>query len=121
MQEQFLSDFPHYEILNWHLNELHEAFGVDIFETPFTKDHKFFEKDNISILILKVEMNDEIKKEVIGSHINLSDFELDNSNISRDKEIAEKYIVFKNTTYYPESVIAKFKDSDLNRALKYFE
>lgn len=121
LQEQFLSDFPHYEILNWHLNELQEAFGVDIFETPFVGDHKSFKKENVSILVLKSEIIDEIKNVIIGRHLDIPNFELKNSNISRDKEIAEKYLAFKNTTSYPKNMLTKFKDSELNRALNYFD
>lgn len=111
LQRVFLDKYPHEYSLNWFDDNIKKNFGIDVFAYPFS-EQGFIEinNKNISLLIIKHDLADNIKESVIAKFLSISDFILESSNKTSDKVYSQMY---KNLTKlkYPDWYVKKMLHS----------
>jgi hypothetical protein len=110
--EIFLSDLPHELPLKWFDDNIKKNFDIDVFETPFPSEgFCTYHHDNVHLLVLKLEINDEVKIAAIKNFLGLKNFELFNANIGNEKDYASTYKEFKKQLILPDHYIDKMSES----------
>ncbi len=106
-------------IFDWYENELKNVFGIDILDYTFNKEegYGYIEKDNIKILLLKLEKlkNNERR---IGEFIGNTNFRLLRQNIAKNKVY---YYVYRNVIrnlQVPLECVERYYCN--NKYMKYF-
>ena len=107
LSKTFLSLEKAWKPSPWFDEVMKEALGVDVYDYPFPQEQGscVIETEDYRILILKLELNDAIKEEVISDFLNLSDFKLIRSNVTQDKAYAETYQAFIQTIRLSEAYV----------------
>ena len=102
LQEMYLKYNNKYSTVNYFDEEFFKFTGIDVYNYPFDKEKGFslIEKDNISLLILKLEKLNDLTP-ILKSFIGNEKFELEKSNETSNKW---HYILYKDfiKNYYPE-------------------
>jgi len=95
--------------LNWFDIELKAATGVDIYSYTFPScGYMIVDEGPYSILVLKTELDDSIKEEVIGLFVGLPNFQIDKRvNVSK----SEKYRAFKKKIELPYRYVSNMYTS----------
>ena len=91
----------------WFDTEFKSKLGVDVYDYPFPQEEGWLviETGKYRILILKLELDDAIKEEVISDFLNLSDLKLVRANVAQDKAYAETYQAFIQAIRLPEAYV----------------
>jgi hypothetical protein len=126
MIELFLRRYMHWRPLTWFDAELKTTLGVDVYQHPFPREQGFYaiEVDNVKLLVLKCELEDEVKARAISDFLQLDQFRLIRSNVSSHRSHARQYDEFKRRIRLPpwlldemyESKFARFFYTDQERA-----
>ena len=111
----FIKEYNHEVPLQWFDLELKKATGINVYNYPFPK-HKGYitiEKNNIELLIVKLEIPDDLKQKVIADFLNLDQFRLVSQNLGKDKTYSNTYQQFKQSIslshdYINEMLSSKF-------------
>lgn len=109
----FINFYPHLEPLDWFDNQFKLYLGIDIYEHPFPKEQGFLriKKDNVDLLILKLETSDGVKEKAIAEFLGLKEFKLVRSNVGEDKNYADTYKEFKQNLKLPLSYVEEMCSS----------
>lgn len=109
----FLTYFSHSMPLNWFDNHLRNHIGIDIYEYTFPKDRGFLsiQKDNVDLLVLKVELPDSIKEKIIAEFLGLKEFKIINTNVGEDKNYRDMYKEFRQNLKLPISYVEEMCSS----------
>ena len=93
-------------LFEWFVLEMEEAFGIDVYQYDFDKNrgYQIIEKDNIQLLLIKVEKLDDCE-EAIGQFIGVNNFKLVKANIGENKPYKFVYNELKRTIKIPEYII----------------
>jgi hypothetical protein len=99
--------------LNWYDNEIKKNFKIDIYSQDLDKVSKtiLVKEQNISLLLLNLETLD-ISEQILGDFLGIENFNLVNSNESKNKWYSELYSEFNseyNMTYDFEQRIINSK------------
>ncbi|WP_375534268.1 putative capsular polysaccharide synthesis family protein [Alteribacillus sp. HJP-4] len=107
-RKDFFNKFNHYYGVNWFHEEFKKAWNVDIYAYPFNKEegHAVIEKDNMEILLLKMEKLDD-SEEVLREFLELDHFSLIKDNMSEKKWYHSVYKEFKSMIKPSEEYINK--------------
>ncbi len=105
--------------LNWFDEQVKFLFGIDVFKKEFDteKGYKIYKKDNIELLVLKLELIEKCWNEAIGLFLSLSVPELGANNSAKNRNDYTFYREFKNKLKLGQ------KDFDLlydNKYMEYF-
>jgi hypothetical protein len=109
----FINEYSHEVPLQWFDLELKKATGINVFDYPFPK-HKGYmtiEKNNIELLIMKLEIPDVLKQRVIADFLHLDNFRLVSHNLGKDKTYSNTYQQFKQTISLSSAYINKMLSS----------
>jgi hypothetical protein len=109
----FLDNYSHDIPLNWFDIEIKNVLEIDVFKHYFckSKGHSIINNKNIELLIIKCEIDNEIKTQVIKRFLNLRKFKLINANIGTQKKYSNYYQKFKDSIKLPREYINKMYDS----------
>jgi len=90
----FLKEYNHNVPLTWFDVEIKETLGIDVYQHPFPKEKGYLKikKNNFDLLIIKCELDDKIKNNVLSSFLNLKNLKLTRSNVSLKKEYSATYL-----------------------------
>ena len=105
----FLEESRENNIFSWFEEELEKVFELNVFEFPFDKEkgYTIIKKDNIEILLLKLEkMNDLI--DVIGDFGGVESFALENRNVANMSPYAEFYKEAKEKILFDKDYVDLF-------------
>lgn len=107
MKEILLYIGVHSDFELW-FNEMKNVFRIDIFEYNFDieRGYSIIKKDNIEILVLKLEKISELNK-IIENFINIEDFKLNTFNDASHKNYKDNYENFQKTFKIPEDYFPK--------------
>ena len=98
----FLLNFNHNDTFSWFDDNILKNFGLDVFGTPFPEEgFCSYYGDNFNLLILKVEIEDELKEEIISKFLKLEKFKLSRYNVGKVKDYAQTYKKFKDEIILP--------------------
>ncbi len=71
----------------WFSDEFRDVFGFTIYNQPFDHVHKrlWIRKDNVSLLVLRVEDSEDVKKEALEKFLETSNISLEADNVGSGK------------------------------------
>jgi Putative capsular polysaccharide synthesis protein len=103
----FLDRYAYYRPLIWLDAELKTTLGIDVYKSPFPLDkgYAIMSRDNISLLVLKCELDDQSKTDAIKEFLGLEDFEIVRSNVTSQKSHAKQYQEFKQRIVIPAPLL----------------
>jgi hypothetical protein len=109
----FINFFPHSIPLNWFDNNFKPFLGIDVYEYPFPKEQGYLKinKDNMDLLILKLETSDSVKEKAIAEFLGLKEFKLVRTNVGEDKNYRDMYKEFKQNLKLPLSYVEEMCSS----------
>jgi len=113
LQQTFMQKLQHDFPLIWFDKEFKTTTGIDVYNQPFDteKKYKIFQKDNIDLLLLRIDLPDSEKELIVQTFLGISDFELINSNVGAEKEYASLYQSFKEQLVLPTTYLDQMLDS----------
>jgi hypothetical protein len=113
----FLDHYMHWRPLTWFDAELKTTLGVDVFQHPFPREQGFnaIEVGNVRLLVLKCELDDNVKARAIADFLELGDFRLIRSNVSSDRSHARQYEQFKRQIRVPRWLLDEMYESKFAR------
>lgn len=96
MEEEFYKNIWHESAEEWFERDFQKITGINVFEHGFdkTKGYTVIRKNNINVLVLKMETLYENEK-IIGEFIKNRNFKLNTDNISSNKWYRDLYKSFK--------------------------
>jgi|WetSurSiteA1Bulk_404760.scaffolds.fasta_scaffold63042_1 hypothetical protein len=98
--------------LEWFDKEILKNFGIDVYATPFPPcGFATYAQGKIRLLVMRSEIVDQEKVNVIKQFLELPEFQLFNSNVAEHKEYAETYRAFRAKVKLPPDFISKMCDS----------
>lgn len=109
----FINYYPHSIPLDWFDNYFKPFLGVDVYEYPFPKEQGYLRinKDNVDLLILKLETSDSVKEKAIADFLGLKEFKLVRTNVGENKNYRDIYKEFKQNLKLPLSYVEKMCSS----------
>lgn len=113
----FIARYSHIVPLTWFNVEVNQVLGIDVFSYPFPREkgYLFIERNNFQLLIVKSELDDLTKEEVIGMFLGIRNFKLIRSNVGAEKNYASVYTRFVNDVILPETYIETMCSSGYTR------
>lgn len=92
-----LGDYFYADIADWFKDQIENTFDIDVFKYKFDKKkgYSVFQKDNISILVYRLDKLSKLEKE-IREFVEDSSFVLKNSNIASEKKYMFAYNEYLN-------------------------
>ena len=112
LKGHFLSNYDHEIPLKWFDKHVLANFGVDVFATPFPENGVCtYSENNVEILIMRVEIDDDLKAVAVADFLGLAGFELNNINIGEAKDYSVTYKAFKQEVKLPVDYIDRMCDS----------
>lgn len=114
---EFLSKYPHHVPLHWFDIELGKILDINVYAYPFPKDRGYLiiQKNNIDLLLLKLEVPDAIKELAISEFLQIDDFHLLKKNIGEEKEYSSVYQNFKRSIKLPSDYVDLMMNSKFTR------
>ena len=114
--EDFLNKHDHDSPLNWFDENIKKHFGIDVYTETFPESGiAQYTSENISLLVLRIDINDKIKEEAINEFLGIKCFKLKNRNISDNKDYKHDYKTLIKKLKLPEEYLSKMSQS------KYFK
>lgn len=111
LQEIFLKNYNHDIPLNWFDHNIKKNFDIDIYDYPFPESNYILIKNrNVELLLMKYNLNNEVKTKVISDFLGVKDFSIKDKNVGSTKEYADMYKKLQNIPF-PEWYIDKMANS----------
>ena len=112
-KEKFENNFDHLSSLTWWTSEFEPALNLTLQEINFNIEEKYtiYKSEKLELLILRFDLNNSKKSQIIKSFFKLSEFELNKINVTAQKKVGAFYKQFK-TSYKP-------KKSTLNKVFNH--
>lgn len=81
----------------WYDNQIKALWNIDVFAEPFPHDngYQIYKKDNINLMIIRLEDLNRVAERAFDHFLGLKKFEIVNVNIGDEKPYAELYNQFK--------------------------
>ena len=113
----FIKQYMHARPLTWLDAEVKTSFGIDIFQHPFPIEQGYttITRENVSLLVLRCELDDRTKSRAIADFLGIDAFEIVRSNLRSDQPEAEKYREFKRMIRMPPALLELMYDSKFAR------
>jgi hypothetical protein len=117
LRELFFSEYNHFRPLIWLDAELKTTLGVDVYEHPFPAVDGFLRisTDEVDLLVIKSEIDDDIKSQVIADFLGLKKLKLVRANVAAHKSYADIYRKFKESIVIPERLLDEMYESKYAR------
>jgi len=115
--EELLRRFKSYDHdipAKWFSDEFRDVFGFTIYNQPFDHVHKrlLMSKDNVSLLVLRVEDDEEIKREAIEAFLGTENLSLEADNVGSGK-FGPAYQEFKHLFRPDDALLNRIYNSRL--------
>jgi hypothetical protein len=113
----FIDKYMHSRPLTWLDAEVKTHFGIDIFQHPFPieKGYTTISRENVSLLVLRCDLDDRMKAQAIADFIGLDEFEIVRSNVGSEKGYASPYEKFKQRITIPPYLLESMYESKFAR------
>ena len=107
LMDKFIKFYPHSVPLEWFDNQFKSLLGIDVYEYPFPKEEGYLRiiKDNVDLLIIKLETSDSVKEKAIKEFLGLKEFKLVRANVGEEKNYQDMYKEFKQNIKLPQSLV----------------
>lgn len=113
MIDDFLYNYSHEVPLEWFDIEMKPVTGIDVFNYKFNKNAGYIEieKEPYKLLLLRYDLEDSKKTEVIRSFLDIENFELKLSNVGLEKVYSSAYKDFLSKIVLPEDYVDRMLES----------
>jgi Putative capsular polysaccharide synthesis protein len=111
LHKLFLKDHDHNIPLIWFDHNLLNNFNIDVYQQPFPEiGYTAYRNENVDLLLMKHNLDNKIKEEVVGEFLNIKNFKLINYNVASSKIYFDSYREFQQLPI-PDWYISKMIDS----------
>lgn len=109
----FLKNVLDIDGISYFDKEFERVLDIDVYKHSFNREKGFqiYKIDNIELLILKSELDNQIKENVIKDFLNLKNFKIRNMNMARNKYYAKNYAIFKKNIKFSVRLLYYFLNS----------
>ena len=115
MMKVFIDSYPHDIPLQWFDQRMKVDFGIDIYNHPFSHEgYTIVENDVAELLVMKHDLNNDLKSNLVSDFIGISSFQILNKNVSSKKSYDRLYKEFKKLSL-PQPYINQMYDSKYMR------
>lgn len=113
LTKNFLMNYPHETPLHWFEKELESTTGIDIYSYPFdtTTGHVRIVSGPFDVLVIRSELDNDQKSELIAGFLGISEFKISNHNISGSKAYGKTYRQFVESALLPQTYISRMLES----------
>ena len=113
----FIDKYMHSRPLTWLDAEVKTHFGIDIYQHPFPIEQGYttITQANVSLLVLRCDLDDRTKARAIADFIGLDEFEIVRSNVANEKDYASPYVKFKQRIKIPPALLNQMYESKFAR------
>lgn len=95
LRELYLGTFnQHAGVGEWFDVQMKPVFGIDVYASPFSAaaGYKIYPtRGNVRLLVIRLEDLDRVAGQALEAFLGLSDFQLVNTNVARDKDYSSLY------------------------------
>ena len=111
--ELFTEKYPHNVILKWFDLNIKKPIGIDVYESDFPVDigYRIYEHQGSRLLVLKCELSDKTKKQVIEEYLQVEGLDWANENMGKNKDYSTIYEEFKSKIKLSKKYIDKMIQS----------
>ena len=96
LRDMFLKNYPHEIPWVWFDNNIKKHFAIDVYQHPFPESgHIIIKSDGVELLMMKAELDNDLKAELVGNFVGIDSFEIANANVSNEKIYAAFMDEFK--------------------------
>lgn len=115
LTQMILTGYDHDVPLRWFDDEFLPSTSIDVFSLPFDSREKFFIGRNtpVPILIMRVELSDDSKLQVLNEFLSRDDLKLTQSNKGEAKYYSALYQELKKDFSYPDELVDRALQSKL--------
>ncbi len=109
--EEFTEYYEDYEPRDWFSTELEPALGIDVYSQPFPieKGYIHISKDNIDLLILRLELDNSIRESILCDFLPAGSFSWNHMlNSAKSSIYFPLYKKFREQAVLPEDLLEKF-------------
>jgi hypothetical protein len=119
IEKKFFEVIEHKRPVEWFDCELKNLFDIDVFRDSFPKDKgfKIYKKDNIEVLVIKLEKLNECGIEALKKFLGEANYLLINKNRFQDKEYKSIYEEFNKRIRLPDEYLEGLYNT---KYMKYF-
>ena len=112
LTKQFLIFQFHDMPLVWFDDNIKKNFDINVYDYPFSKDGFVkIKQKNIDLLIIRYDLEDEKKEELIKAFLKMETFKITRSNVSSQKIYAEDYKNLLKSIKLPKFILDKIEKS----------
>jgi hypothetical protein len=112
LREQFLNNYDHEIPLVWFDKNIKDNFDIDVYASPFPDEGvESYRKGNIRLLVLRSEIEDNLKISAIRDFLHLPEFDLHQRNVASQKEYADEYRQFVKSVKLPSDYLTRMINS----------
>jgi hypothetical protein len=113
----FLERYVYSRPLTWFDAELKTTLGIDVFQHPFPVERGYavVAAGDISLLVLRSELEDRQKADAIAKFLGLKDFKILRSNVTSEKAHGPLYEEFKRCIRVPDDLLKQLYESKYAR------
>ncbi len=110
---RFISDYNHKVPLEWFDVEMKTTTGIDVYSKEFMHEegYQIYKEGRYELLVLRVDLDDQTKEELVARFMGLDSFKLTMKNIGSKKSYSAQYKDFKNAISLDMDYVSKMLDS----------
>ncbi|MAS33197.1 MAG: hypothetical protein CL610_04265 [Anaerolineaceae bacterium] len=110
---RYFEDGRHLEKLNWYEEEMQRSLGIDVYAqpSPHTAGFATFAHPPYEVLLIKTEMDDATKSQVVGDFVDVDGFTVSRRNVGETKSYGETYKAFKQKLVVPPEKLDEIYES----------
>lgn len=93
----FVTSFRDQTPEHWFDAQVKDLFGIDVYSEPFPREkgYHFYQKDNIRLVVIRLEDLSRCATQVFDEFLGISGFRLSNANVASTKDYGSLYKSFK--------------------------
>lgn len=116
LRELFLENYLHDIPLKF-FDKIEREFGIDVYSRPFPEKgwQQLENGRGVQLLILRHDLPDAVKAEIIGTFAGIAGFTLESANIGEEKIYADTYRAFRERVTLPERYLERMAESEYFR------
>lgn len=117
IRSKFLNNYPHELSLDWFTDEFFKTTNINIYEHPFDylKKYCIIKNDSTEVLILRVDLEDVMKMNLVEEFLNIKDLDIERYNMASDKFYHDRYRSFLMNCKFDDAYISRMLDSNYCR------
>jgi hypothetical protein len=100
LRQDFIEKFPHNNYREWFKYEMEAHTGINVFDVPFPESgHIVFSKENIRLLVFRIELDNDKKSDIIKEFLNLKSYQFANMNAGESLQFGNIYGKLKSLKF----------------------